>query len=604
MIAALRWRASALLVVVTLGTWLQVPVAHADRAGPGAARAARFDTELRRLVERAPRRRVSVIVQFVPQLSESRAQAIVRRHGGRQVAVIPLIHGVAAQMPARQARKLGEMSVVHAVSLNAPVKSQTVDFDPGHMSTWFNQSASTQNLWNQATGAGVGVAVIDSGVQGDLPDFRVSQSDPSSRVIASAVVNPYATSAGDPYGHGTMVAGLIAGDGGDRPSSDPLFGHYAGAAPGANLISVKVGDDEGNATVLDVLYGIQFAIDNRTAYNIRVINLSLQSDTAQSYKTDPLDAAVEAAWFDGVVVVVAAGNEGDSSSAVDYAPANDRICDHGRRARRPEHRAASGAEPPAAGPAERAGPPAGGPAARAGDHELPAASSGPAAGPRERASTCAAGPPKRTGAPADGGARGVLVEQRDDPGRVPEAGHLRARGAPRVRSGPRQHVLFAVPSCVTGGQYIMASGTSLAAPVVSGAIADILQVDPGWTPDMVKGALINSAQPLPGQPGPGSGHATPAGSLNANAAIGADPGKLNSDQGLTPNPLVVPGPGGASWDRSSWSRSSWSIAQGELSAPWARSSWSCTCSRTADGGIDPTRSSWFSSSWTVDFSLP
>src|SRR5207244_3812652 len=86
---------------------------------------------------------------------------------------------------------------------------------------------------------------------------------------------------------------------------------------------VKVSDDAGNATVLDVIYGLQFAVDHKDDYGIRVINLSLQSTEAESYRTDPLDAAVEAAWFDGITVVAAAGNRGIADDAVDYAPGND-----------------------------------------------------------------------------------------------------------------------------------------------------------------------------------------------------------------------------------------------------------------------------------------
>ena len=82
-------------------------------------------------------------------------------------------------------------------------------------------------------------------------------------------------------------------------AGDPLYGHYVGVAPDANLVSVKVSDETGNATVLDVIYGLQFAVDHQSHFNIRVINLSLNSTTPQSYKTDPLDAAVEAAWMHG-----------------------------------------------------------------------------------------------------------------------------------------------------------------------------------------------------------------------------------------------------------------------------------------------------------------
>ena len=119
------------------------------------------------------------------------------------------------------------------------------------------------------------------------------------------------------------MAGIIAGNGNNRPDSDPLHGNYIGVAPDANLVSIKIADDEGDATVLDVIYGLQFAVDFKDDYNIRVVNLSLESTEAQSYKTDPLAAAAEAAWFNGIVVVAAAGNRGSDSDAVKYAPGND-----------------------------------------------------------------------------------------------------------------------------------------------------------------------------------------------------------------------------------------------------------------------------------------
>ena len=88
-------------------------------------------------------------------------------------------------------------------------------------------------------------------------------------------------------------------------------------------MSVKVSDDLGNATVLDVIYGLQWVVDFKNQYNIRVVNLSLESTTPSSYKTDPLDAAVESAWLKGLVVVAAAGNRGTDADAVQYAPGND-----------------------------------------------------------------------------------------------------------------------------------------------------------------------------------------------------------------------------------------------------------------------------------------
>src|SRR5205085_658038 len=171
--------------------------------------------------------------------------------------------------------------------------------DTSLLQTSYPDSVQAPKAWSTSTGKGVGVAVVDTGIAGTLPDFRTSQSDSTSRVVATVATNPYATSDNDSYGHGTHVAGIIAGNSSNRPNSDSLKGDYVGVAPDANLVSVKVADEKGDATLLDVIYGLQFAVDNRDAYNIRVINLSLESTQAQSYKTDPLDAAAEAAWFNG-----------------------------------------------------------------------------------------------------------------------------------------------------------------------------------------------------------------------------------------------------------------------------------------------------------------
>ena len=208
--------------------------------------------------------------------------------------------------------------------MNAAIRSTTLtDPTPATLATSFDQSTGATRLWNRSTGAGVGVAVIDTGISGDLPDFRTSQGSSTSRVAASAVIDPNATTANDTYGHGTAVAGLVAGNGWDRDSGDPLYGQYAGTAPDANLISIKIADDSGAATILDAIYGLQFAVDHKADYNIRVVNLSFRSSSAQSYTTDPLDAAVEQAWFHGITVVAAAGNLGSASDAVSYAPGND-----------------------------------------------------------------------------------------------------------------------------------------------------------------------------------------------------------------------------------------------------------------------------------------
>jgi serine protease AprX len=278
--------------------------------------------------------------------------------------------------------------------------------------------------------------VIDTGISGDLPDFQTSQDSSSSRVIASAVVDPGATTADDTYGHGTAVAGLVAGNGWYRDSSDPLYGQYAGTAPDASLIAIKVADDSGHASTLDAIYGLQFAVDHKADYNIRVVNLSFRSTAAESYTTDPLDAAVEQAWFHGITVVAAAGNLGTASDAVSYAPANDPyIITVG---------AVDG----------------GGTTLTSDDVQ------------------------------ASWSSRGVTQDGFSKP-------DVEAPGAHIVTTlAPGSSFAAACPTCVIGGSYFQLSGTSLAAPIVAGLAADLLAAHPRWAPSMVKGAIVNTATPL------------------------------------------------------------------------------------------------------------
>jgi serine protease AprX len=376
--------------------------------------------------------------------------------------------------------------------------------------------------------------VIDSGVQGNLADFRTSATNSASRVVETVVTNPYATTAGDPYGHGTHVAGIIAGNSLNRPTTDPNYEKYIGIAPNANLISIKAGDDQGNATALDVIYGLQFAVDHKADYNIRVVNLSLESATAQSYMTDPLDAAVESAWKSGIVVVAAAGNRGTAADAVSYAPGNDpyvisvgAVDDKGTKSQV--------------------------------DDVVASWSS--------------------SGKTQDG-----LVK----PDVVAPGAHI----VSTLASGSAFTTLC--PSCIVGGQYIRAGGTSMAAPVVAGVAALVLQAHPDWTPDQVKTEIVQTARPM------GSDAID---EVNATGAIAANGAAPDINAGLVPNPLVDAATGDIDYTRSSWSRSSWSTAPTGLTAGWARSSWSCTCSKTSTGSIDPTRSSWSRSSWSTAWNL-
>ena len=149
------------------------------------------------------------------------------------------------------------------------------------------------------SGAGVGVALIDSGI------------DPRHAALANRVVFTKDFTGGDgsdAYGHGTHVGALIAGGAGQTMDTRD----NQGVAPSARLINLRVLDGTGAGKASDVIDAIDWAIANRTTYNIRVINLSLGAPVVQSYKDDPLCEAVDRAVSAGLVVVAAAGNYGST----------------------------------------------------------------------------------------------------------------------------------------------------------------------------------------------------------------------------------------------------------------------------------------------------
>jgi hypothetical protein len=123
----------------------------------------------------------------------------------------------------------------------------------------------------------------------------------------------------------------------------------------------------------------------------------------------------------------------------------------------------------------------------------------------------------------------------------------------------------------------------MSAPVVSGAVADLLEAHPTWTPNQVKAAIMATDRPIAGDE-----------ELSIKGAL-ANSGSGVANQGLKPNSLIDSTTGNINYSRSSWSRSSWSRSS------WSRSSWSCNCSNLEDGSVDPARSSWSRSSWSMYF---
>ena len=164
------------------------------------------------------------------------------------------------------------------------------------------------------TGAGIGIAFVDSGIYAH-PDLA-SRIVYRQSFISGGVSN-------DDYGHGTHVAG-IAGSGQRCTSSNgsQYTRTFRGVAPGAHLIDLRALDANGMSTDSIVLAAIDKAISLRSQYNIRVLNLSLGRPVYESYRLDPICAAVAAAWKKGIVVVVAAGNLGRNGYATITSPGN------------------------------------------------------------------------------------------------------------------------------------------------------------------------------------------------------------------------------------------------------------------------------------------
>ncbi|MGD1079336.1 MAG: S8 family serine peptidase [Candidatus Sulfotelmatobacter sp.] len=241
---------------------------------------------------------VKVIVQY-RQVPTAAHYTTMRNRGGLLHAKLHMIKGAAFTIP---------VSALAALEADPEIASVTIDHPMNVMDDLTNDATGVETAWSSGlTGAGIGVAVIDSGINDSHPDLR--NADGSSRVVyhQDFTGTPTTNSNGaqyDLYGHGTHVAGIIGGNG------SLSGGQYEGVAPGVNLVDLRALDANGAGTDSTVIAAIQQAIALQNTYNIRVINLSLGRGIPVSYTQDPLCQAVEAAWNSGIVVVVAAGNYG------------------------------------------------------------------------------------------------------------------------------------------------------------------------------------------------------------------------------------------------------------------------------------------------------
>jgi serine protease AprX len=388
----------------------------------------------------------------------------VRRLGGRVLRALPIVGGFAATLPGgRAAADLARVPGVRAVTPDRQVRVRgTMAAAGSEIRSVYPKVVRADDAWrNGVTGQGVTVAVVDTGIA-QVPDLagRIVQvpdglGPPKPCKNLSGELN-----CDDAYGHGTFVAGIIAGNGASSG------GRWKGVAPGARVLSVKIAGANGAADVSNVLAAIQWVVSFKDDYNIRVLNLSLGTDSNQTYRTDPFNYAVERAWEAGIAVVVSAGNQGPNPGTISK-PADDpwvitvgAADDRGTRT--------------------------------LGDDRLPDFTG--------RGATAADGLPK-----PDVAAPGAHIIS------------LRAPGSTVDNTYPTY----------VDGSYRRGSGTSMAAGVVSGAVALMLQANPAATPNRVKYALTATAREAASD----DPLAVGAGVVDAyRAAFSAPPGEAN--QGL------------------------------------------------------------------------
>jgi serine protease AprX len=252
---------------------------------------------------------VSVIIQYkhaTSLLNDLQLQALAAAVNGH----LTDLNAIAVKLPAPLLDVVAQLPDVAHISLDHPIGARGVVTPISTSPEFTGEPINAQYAWAKGyDGSGVGVAVIDSGVT-PVDDLNKSGGGGKSRIVYSQSFVPGETNiTTDAYGHGTHVAGLIAGNGAD--STGKAYSRtFTGIAPNANIINLRVLDENGVGSDSAVISAIQTAIQLQSKYNIRVINLSLGRPIYESYLLDPLCQAVEQAWQAGIMVVVAAGNDG------------------------------------------------------------------------------------------------------------------------------------------------------------------------------------------------------------------------------------------------------------------------------------------------------
>jgi serine protease AprX len=463
-----------------------------------------------------PKGRASTFFKKAFQESATRGQTINSRQVKRQFLAI---NGGRATLTGWQILALGMSGSVKSIQANEDVQKADVGDLPLANSqkqlwaakapvNWTTSALSTQTPT---------IAVVDSGMDAARSDF-------GGRVLGQvdlATLGP--NSEGDGYGHGTFVGGIAAG---------AAAGH-AGVAPTANLLSVDIMSDAGEATVADVVAACDWILQHKAEYNIKVANFSLHATNPASVFFDPIDLAVEKLWLNGVVVVAAAGNYRTTSGAsgVPYAPGNDPFII-------------------TVGAADIL-------------NTIPTDDD-------------VAAPWSAYGYTPDGFAKPeISAPGRYMIGPMPEGATLATER----------------PDHVVEPGYMQLSGTSFAAPAVAGTAALLLAQHPDWTPDQVKGALMVSAASTPAAAEGSLG----VGELDNAAALAVtDAPNPNAgiNQFLTTDTSGTSVFDAASWQSAASSSAAWGSAAWS-SAAWSSAAWS----DAAWGSAAWSDAAWGSAAW-------
>ncbi len=512
----------------------------------------------------------AVVVRTVAG-AESEVDAEIARLSGTVTARLGIIHGFAATMSHAAVEALRADPAVVSVSADAPLSPASDGYDA---SGDVNSMASTTDYsgataWWRAgyTGAGVDVALIDTGVA------PVDGLNATNKVVYGPDLSVESQASNltelDTFGHGTFMAGLIAGHDTSlqAPYDQAPASAYRGMAPDARIVSIKVGSADGGTDVSQVIAAIDWVVQHAhdPGFNMRVINLSYGTNSTQSYVLDPLAYAAEVAWNNGIVVVAAGGNYGFQSH-MNNAPAL--------------------ADP-------------------AFDPYLIAVGSTDANGTATMSDdtvTDFSPWPKR------GATRSVDL--------VAPGSHLQGL---RV---PNSYIDVNYPGGRIDDRYFRGSGTSESAAIVSGAAALILQKYPNATPDRVKKLLTGTGFQICGKSQAiGGGElqmskaltsalpysvqtwtpSTGVGSLElarGSDHLTADGVTLTGEQDIMGSPFDSAAMAalealGKSWSGGAWNGKSWS------GNSWSGNSWSgISWSGISWSGVSWSGKSWSSADWT------